>query len=90
LCDALDVHLKDEVMVHRPGGGMFVWGRLAGGRDASGYLKTCIEQNVMFVPGAAFYKDKVDLASLRLSFAAPGVGEIEEGVLRMRRALNGL
>jgi 2-aminoadipate transaminase len=41
----------------------------------------------MFVPGVAFFKDNVDLASLRLSFAAPGVGEIEEGVLRLKRAL---
>lgn len=66
---------------------MFVWGRLSGGHDASVYLKACIEQNVMFVPGVAFYKDNVDLASLRLSFAAPGVSDIEEGVLRLKRAL---
>jgi 2-aminoadipate transaminase len=42
----------------------------------------------MFVPGVAFYKDNVDLASLRLSFAAPGVSDIEEGVLRLKRALD--
>jgi 2-aminoadipate transaminase len=41
----------------------------------------------MFVPGVAFYKDNVDVASLRLSFAAPGVADIEEGVLRMKRGL---
>ncbi|HEY1998087.1 PLP-dependent aminotransferase family protein [Paraburkholderia sp.] len=87
LCDALDTHLKDDIAVHRPAGGMFVWGRLAGGYDASAYLKTCIGQNVMFVPGVAFYKDNVDLASLRLSFAAPGVSDIEAGVLRMKQAL---
>jgi DNA-binding transcriptional MocR family regulator len=87
LCDALETHLKDDIAFHRPAGGMFVWDRLAGGGDASAYLKACIEQNVMFVPGVAFYKDNVDLASLRLSFAAPGVSDIEQGVLRLKRAL---
>jgi DNA-binding transcriptional MocR family regulator len=88
LCDALETHLRDEIALHRPDGGMFVWGRLTGGHDASAYLKACIEQNVMFVPGVAFYKDKVDVASLRLSFAAPGVSDIEAGVLRLKRALD--
>jgi len=42
----------------------------------------------LFVPGVAFYKDNVDLASLRLSFAAPGVSDIGAGVLRLKRALD--
>jgi 2-aminoadipate transaminase len=88
LCDGLQSHLKDEIAFHRPAGGMFVWGRLSDGFDASVYLKACIEQNVMFVPGVAFYKDNVDVASLRLSFAAPGVSDIEEGVLRLKRTLD--
>jgi len=66
---------------------MFVWARLKAGGDASDYLRVCIEQNVMFVPGVAFYKDGVDTAALRLSFAAPGVADIETGVGRMKRAL---
>jgi DNA-binding transcriptional MocR family regulator len=41
----------------------------------------------MFVPGVAFYKDNIDAAALRLSFAAPGVADIETGVLRMKLAL---
>jgi DNA-binding transcriptional MocR family regulator len=87
LCDALDTHLAGDIAFHRPAGGMFVWARLRAGGDASGYLRTCIEQNVMFVPGVAFYKDDVDAAALRLSFAAPGVADIETGVGRMKHAL---
>ncbi|MGF6373765.1 DNA-binding transcriptional MocR family regulator [Paraburkholderia sp. RAU6.4a] len=87
LCDALDTHLARHIAFHRPAGGMFVWARLNAARDASDYLRVCIEQNVMFVPGVAFYKDAADRAALRLSFAAPGAEEIETGVHRMNRAL---
>ncbi|SMG61619.1 aminotransferase-like domain-containing protein [Paraburkholderia susongensis] len=87
LCDALEAHLAQDIAFHRPAGGMFVWARLNRHSDASGYLRVCIEQNVMFVPGVAFYKDEVDTAALRLSFAAPGVADIETGVQRMKRAL---
>lgn len=87
LCDALDVHLSDRMAFHRPAGGMFVWARLKGAQNASDALRACIERNVMFVPGIAFYKDNVDVAALRLSFAAPGVQEIEAGVRRMKQAL---
>jgi 2-aminoadipate transaminase len=90
LCDALETEMKGKIAFHRPAGGMFVWGRLANDGDASAYLKASIEQNVMFVPGVAFYKDNVDVASLRLSFAAPGVSDIEQGVLRLKRALGTL
>ncbi|MGF6701966.1 DNA-binding transcriptional MocR family regulator [Paraburkholderia sp. MM5496-R1] len=51
LCDALDTHLARHIAFHRPAGGMFVWARLNAARDASDYLRACIEQNVMFVPG---------------------------------------
>jgi DNA-binding transcriptional MocR family regulator len=88
LCDALETHMGRALDFHRPGGGMFVWGRLAAGHDASAYLKACIAGNVMFVPGVAFFRDDVDHASLRLSFAAPGVSDIETGVLRMKSALD--
>src|SRR5258706_10203831 len=87
LCDALETRMVDKIEFHRPAGGMFVWARLADGRDASAYLQACIANNVMFVPGVAFYKDNVDRASLRLSFAAPGVSDIETGVERLTGAL---
>ncbi|MBW0445820.1 PLP-dependent aminotransferase family protein [bacterium M00.F.Ca.ET.228.01.1.1] len=93
LCDALQLQLGDALQFHRPEGGMFVWARLnaagsgsASGMDASALLQRAIENKVMFVPGNAFFADKVDAASLRLSFAAPGIAHIEEGVRRLKRA----
>jgi DNA-binding transcriptional MocR family regulator len=87
LCDALDAQLAEQIAFHRPAGGMFVWARLKAGQNASDYLRACIERNVMFVPGVAFYKDNIDSSALRLSFAAPGVADIETGVQRMKLAL---
>ncbi|MEQ5843889.1 PLP-dependent aminotransferase family protein [Paraburkholderia acidicola] len=89
LCDALAAQLPDDIAFHRPDGGMFVWARLTRVQDASVYLQACIAQNVMFVPGVAFYHDRHDAASLRLSFAAPGVADIETGVSRLSLALRG-
>jgi DNA-binding transcriptional MocR family regulator len=68
---------------------MFVWARLSesgNGIDASALLQRAIGNKVMFVPGKAFFADNVDAASLRLSFAAPGIADIEEGVARLKRA----
>jgi 2-aminoadipate transaminase len=79
--------LGGRLEVQAPAGGMFVWGRLADGSDAQALFDRAIEQNVMFVPGRAFYAEGADPASLRLSFAAPGLAHIEEGVRRLAKAL---
>lgn len=85
LCEALRSQFGDTLQFHRPEGGMFVWARIEG-IDASALLQHAIENKVMFVPGKAFFADRIDPASLRLSFAAPGIADIEEGAKRLRRA----
>lgn len=85
LCEALRSQFGDTLQFHRPAGGMFVWARIEG-IDASALLQHAIENKVMFVPGKAFFADRIDPASLRLSFAAPGIADIEEGAKRLRRA----
>jgi len=42
---------------------------------------------VAFVPGAPFYANHPDHATLRLSFATVGVDRIREGVARLKAAL---
>lgn len=81
---ALDGYLE----VSPPMGGMFVWGRCRDGVDAQAVLHRAIEANVLFVPGSAFYADRPDTSSIRLSFAAPDVAAIEEGLQRLRRAFS--
>ncbi|WP_433706100.1 PLP-dependent aminotransferase family protein [Paraburkholderia sacchari] len=85
LCSALREELGDAIEFAQPEGGMFVWARLPG-INASDLLEQAIAQKVIFVPGKAFFADAADSASLRLSFAAPGVEAIREGARRMKRA----
>jgi len=84
--EALDGLLGDEIQFQAPEGGMFVWARLSAVRTSE-LLPHAIEQKVLFVPGTAFYAEDADPSSLRLSFAAPGVDAIEEGVKRLQRAM---
>ncbi|MDP9930996.1 aminotransferase-like domain-containing protein [Variovorax paradoxus] len=88
---ALKRELGDAVSFTQPQGGLFFWARLTGANgklaDASELAKRAIEQLVAFVPGAPFYAEKPDMATLRLSFATADVAKIEEGVKRLGQAL---
>ncbi|MEM5458870.1 PLP-dependent aminotransferase family protein [Paraburkholderia phytofirmans] len=85
LCRELRAQFGDAIKFHPPEGGMFVWARIDD-VDAATLLSCAIENKVIFVPGKAFFADKVDPFTLRLSFAAPGVEDIKEGVRRLKRA----
>jgi DNA-binding transcriptional MocR family regulator len=88
---ALRRELGDAIEFVQPQGGLFIWARLTGegGKVADGaaLAKRAIEQGVAFVPGAPFYANNPDPATLRLSFATVGVEKIEEGVGRLAQAL---
>ena len=88
---ALQRELGDAIEFTQPGGGLFFWARLtgAGGRiaDANVFAKRAIEKLVAFVPGAPFFAEKPDVATLRLSFATANVEKIEEGIGRLAQAL---
>jgi 2-aminoadipate transaminase len=89
--NALRRELGDAISFVQPQGGLFVWARLtgAGGKVADGatFAKRAIDKGVAFVPGAPFYANNPDLATLRLSFATAPVDKIEDGVTRLGQAL---
>ncbi len=88
---ALKRELGDAIAFEQPGGGLFFWARLTGVNgqlaDANVFAKKAIEKLVAFVPGAPFFAEKPDVATLRLSFATANIGKIEEGIARLRQAL---
>jgi DNA-binding transcriptional MocR family regulator len=89
--EALRSELGDAITFTQPGGGLFFWARLtgAGGKvaDANVLAKRAIEKLVAFVPGAPFFAEKPDVATLRLSFATANVEKIREGIARLGTAL---
>ncbi|QHI97019.1 aminotransferase class I/II-fold pyridoxal phosphate-dependent enzyme [Xylophilus rhododendri] len=91
MADALKADLGDAVTFTKPQGGLFFWARLTGANggptDASAFAKKAIEQLVAFVPGAPFFAEKPDVATLRLSFATADVARIKDGIARLAKAL---
>ena len=89
--DALRREMGDAIDFVQPAGGLFVWARLTGANgklaDGAELARRAIENNVAFVPGAPFYANNPDAATLRLSFATVGVDKIEEGIARLAASL---
>jgi DNA-binding transcriptional MocR family regulator len=90
--ESLRAELGDALVFTQPGGGLFFWARLTGAQgrlaDANELARRAIERGVAFVPGAPFFANDPDVATLRLSFATVGVEQIREGVRRLRSALS--
>jgi 2-aminoadipate transaminase len=88
---SLQKELGDAITFAQPGGGLFFWARLTGANgklaDANVFAKRAIEKLVAFVPGAPFFAEKPDVATLRLSFATANVEKIQEGIARLGSAL---
>jgi len=86
MLDALRRAFGESLSLIAPEGGMFIWASWNDGTDATALLHEAVRQNVMYVPGAAFYAQDADAARLRLSFANAQPGEIIEGVARLKAA----
>ena len=88
---ALKRELGEAIAFSQPHGGLFFWARLTGANgkvaDANELAKRAIEKLVAFVPGAPFFAEKPDVATLRLSFATANIEKIEEGIARLGQAL---
>jgi DNA-binding transcriptional MocR family regulator len=86
MADSLDAALGDRMRFERAQGGMFLWVECTAPVDPQRLFTAAVEEGVLFVPGTAFYPGVPKTNSMRLSFAAPHVDEIREGVARLARA----
>lgn len=80
--------LGERLALVQPQGGMFIWARSTVGLDAKRLFESAVQCGVLYVPGAAFYPENPDFGTLRLSYAAPDVAQINEGVLRLAKAFD--
>jgi len=86
---ALRVRLGDRLQWDTPKGGFFVWATLPEGERDEDLLTRALDHGVIFVVGSAFFVDGSGHDTIRLSFSAPPVRLLAEGVSRLDRALSG-
>ena len=84
---ALPTTVPDGSTWSDPDGGMFTWVQLPGGVDTSALMKVALDHDVAFVPGAPFFANDPDTATLRLSFTTHSPERIAEGMSRLARVL---
>jgi len=70
-----------------PAGGMFVWAEMDHCLDPQLLFDAAVAQSVIYVPGKAFYPADADIHTLRMSFAAPEVPQIDQAVQRLASAI---
>ncbi|MDF1726526.1 MAG: PLP-dependent aminotransferase family protein [Sulfitobacter sp.] len=88
---ALTRHMPEGVEWTRPEGGMFIWLTLPERMNAATLLREALAvERVAFVPGQAFFADRSNANSLRLSFSLSDETEIAEGIERLARAIGAL
>ncbi|MFE6621065.1 PLP-dependent aminotransferase family protein [Streptomyces sp. NPDC057740] len=83
----LRLHLPELSLPHIPSGGYHLWLRLPDGTDEPALAAAALRTGVAITPGRPYFSAEPPAGHLRLSFAAvAGVGEIVEGVRRLRGA----
>ena len=84
MLECLEKELPSSVAFTRPEGGLFIWVTLPDGVDATAFLKACMAQKLMIVPGATFNCDVTEGSmSFRLNYSTPSDEQIVEGVARL-------
>jgi 2-aminoadipate transaminase len=79
--------LSDAVTWPDPKGGFFLWLTLPDRLDTDRMIPRAVEHGVIYVAGEAFFVEGEVKSTMRLSFSAPTLRQIEEGVVRLARAV---
>ena len=85
---ALRARIGGQLTWTSPRGGFFVWATLPSGISDSALLDRALAHGLVFVIGSAFFVDGSGHDKIRLSFSAPSLDRIEEGVTRLAAAIN--
>ena len=84
---AIRKHIGGRLTWSSPKGGFFVWATLPAGCSDTVLLERALAHGLVFVVGSAFFVDGSGHDKIRLSFSAPSVDRIEEGVRRLAAAM---
>jgi 2-aminoadipate transaminase len=84
---AIRAALGDRLTWPEPKGGFFLWATLPEGESDLVLLDRALAHGLIFVIGSAFYVDGTGHDKIRLSFSAPSLDRIDEGVKRLAAVL---
>lgn len=88
MLSAIEQYFPAGVRWTRPKGGLFLWVMLPEGADSMELLQLALQEKVAFIPGSAFYPDGNNgRNALRLTFSTASPDMIEEGIMRLGRAI---
>ena len=87
MVEALRSSFGNDVSWPTPRGGFFLWVSLPEGLDAERLIPRAVAHNVIYVSGEAFFVNGAGQNLVRLSFSAPGIDRIREGVKRLAEAV---
>lgn len=85
---ALRRTMAGRVRWAQPRGGFFLWAEFEEGIDDRALFTQAVSERVSFVIGSAFFVDGGGHRFARLSFSNPSPERIDEGVTRLKRALD--
>jgi 2-aminoadipate transaminase len=83
---ALRAQLGEQLRWTSPRGGFFIWATLPEGVSDLELLDRALAHGLVFVTGSAFFVDGTGHDTIRLSFSAPSLDRITEGVTRLAAA----
>jgi 2-aminoadipate transaminase len=86
---ALVRHFGDAVRATDPDGGFFLWATFADPAvDTAALFESALAEGVAYIPGPAFSTNDHFHDALRLCFATSTPERIDEGVARLRSAVD--
>ena len=80
---AIQKSFPPQIRYTFPEGGLFLWVELPEGLSSRSLFDACIEKNVAFVPGDAFYPNGEKKNAFRLNFSNASEEQLQEGISRI-------
>jgi GntR family transcriptional regulator / MocR family aminotransferase len=88
MLQAIERHLPADTQLLPPKGGLFIWLRLPDGISSHNLFPIACQEGVTFSAGGKFFINEIDGEPyLRINFAAVQLEKIDEGIKRLRNAI---
>lgn len=87
ILQAMDEYFPKGIKYTRPTGGLFLWVTMPVGVNSRDVFMKCVEKNVAFVPGDAFFPATQQFNCMRINYSNMPEDRIIEGIKRMAEVL---